>query len=75
MANKKYANAHVEDITRWLARRSLGGSSADFSETMKGLFNASSSVYMQATDETLSMLKWLRQFADALSKQEGQPGE
>ncbi len=68
---KPYANALVEDITRWLAKRSPGTSSEDFFETMNVLFNASSSAYMQATDETLSMLKWLRQFADALFKQEG----
>ena len=36
-----------------------------YSELMERLLVAPSPFYMAATDETLSMLRWLRQFADA----------
>lgn len=39
----------------------------DFRAAMEKLQSADSSLYMQATDETLAMLRWLRQFADAVS--------
>ena len=39
----------------------------DFRSAMERLQKVDSSFYMRATDETLAMLKWLRQFADAVS--------
>lgn len=39
----------------------------DFRSAMERLQQVDSGFYMRATDETLSMLKWLRQFADAVS--------
>lgn len=43
----------------------------DFRAAMERLQEADSSFYMAATDEVLAMLKWLRQFADALDKGAG----
>ena len=42
-----------------------------YPELMQRLLVAPSSFYMAATDETLSMLRWLRQFADALDSASG----
>jgi CRISPR-associated protein Cmr5 len=38
----------------------------DFPSAMERLQNVDSGFYMRATEETLAMLKWLRQFADAV---------
>jgi CRISPR-associated protein Cmr5 len=75
--NKNHATDLLKDILTWLARR-LGGIQlvdgerfprepvADFRNVLMALQLSDSALYMRATDETLSMLKWLRQFADAV---------
>ena len=59
-------------LFEWLHRRfpsQFGtGAGISFERIMKGLYGAPSSVYMQATQETLELLRWVRQFADALKK-------
>jgi len=69
-------------LCRWLGR-TLGGTpvterdrfppeqAADFSSVMAALHAAPSSLYLRATDESLALLRWIRQFADARKAMEG----
>ncbi|MCK9214086.1 MAG: type III-B CRISPR module-associated protein Cmr5 [Rhodoferax sp.] len=63
-ANKKPAELLLADMLQWLAERKLVPN--NFSAAMTAFFGAPSQEYMRATDEVLAMLKWLRQFADAV---------
>lgn len=72
--NKRPADALNEAINGWLATRLMAGAAfkpvpKSYPEMMERLLKAPSSFYMQATDETLAMLKWLRQFAAAIDKE------
>ena len=60
--NKDHANALVADLLGWFHQRL--DMPANFVQTMTALQGADSATYMQATDEALEFLKWLRQFAD-----------
>ncbi len=63
-------------LCHWLGR-TLGGiavteadkfpqeAAADFQNVMTALYNARSDLYMRATSETMALLRWIRQFADA----------
>lgn len=62
--NQKPAAALLGDLLGWLANRKLVPN--DFGTAMDRFFGATSIDYMRATDETLQMLKWLRQFAAAV---------
>jgi hypothetical protein len=42
---------------------------------MQWLYTMPSSTYMQVTREALAMLRWLRQFADALKKEDEPAGK
>jgi CRISPR-associated protein Cmr5 len=67
--NDEAAGAIVVDIIEWLSLQSPQQfSSPSFESGMKCLYSMPSESYMQATCETLAMLRWLRQFADALKK-------
>lgn len=69
-------------LCRWLGR-TLGGTpipqrqpfpredEANFSTVMSALHAAPSSLYLRATDESLALLRWIRQFADARKAMEG----
>lgn len=59
---KSHADALVNDLLGWFQKR--WDMPADFARIMTGLQQAPSATYMQATDEALEFLKWLRQFAD-----------
>ncbi len=59
---KSHADALVDDLLSWFQKR--WEMPADFARVMTGLQQAPSATYMQATDEALEFLKWLRQFAD-----------
>ncbi len=63
-SNQKPATLILSDILGWLAKRQIVPNS--FPVAMKAFFDSGSQDYMRATDETLAMLKWLRQFADAV---------
>ncbi len=72
-SNKEEAELLLSNILSWIHEAKVfpvapGNVQArnEFPETMGALFKASSIDYMRATQETLSMLRWLRQFADAL---------
>lgn len=63
-------------LTKWLGR-TLGGTPvnegerfphepvADFQLVLAALYNSPSDLYMRATSETMALLRWIRQFADA----------
>jgi CRISPR-associated protein Cmr5 len=79
--DKKHATAVLTDIAGWIAQTKILDSvdapglpaaqardpeAVLFAQIMHRLQHAKSVTYMRATDETLAMLKWLRQFADAV---------
>ena len=68
---KDPANALNEAINGWLAMRFMADTAfkpapRSYADVMERLLKAPSAFYMQATDESLAMLRWLRQFADAV---------
>ena len=65
-SNDRAASVLLEDLLGWLAKRQIVP--ADFPSAMNAFFNAGAQDVMRATDETLAMLRWLRQFADAVEK-------
>lgn len=65
-SNKVPAQALAADVIGWLAKRRYVPN--DFGQAMKHFSQIQSLGYMRATDETLAMLKWLRQFADAVDE-------
>lgn len=74
-ASKKGAtDALLDDLIRWLSQRiwrqSLhqGQGSRVFGELMKQLQSADTATYLHATDEALEILKWIRQFVDAVNR-------
>jgi CRISPR-associated protein Cmr5 len=66
--NKDPAQALLLDVLGWLATRQ--GVPSSFPEAMKRFFGDKAQDVMRATDETLAMLRWLRQFADAVAEAE-----
>lgn len=73
--NGKKEQAHhalLDDVTRWLAIRiwnqqlGRGQGLQTFSPFMAGLQGADSQTFVRATDEALEILKWIRQFVDAV---------
>jgi CRISPR-associated protein Cmr5 len=70
------ARAIALDIIEWLPLQTPKQASADpFESAMKSLYAMPSMKYMQATREALAMLRWLRQFADALKKEDEPAGK
>ena len=72
---KHPASALNQAISAWLVQRFAGDAAMKplpkhYPELMDRLLGAPSAFYMAATDETLAMLKWLRQFADATDSAE-----
>lgn len=68
---KDPASALNDAICRWLAVRFVADAAFkpapnSFADVMERLLKAPSAFTMQATDEALAMLRWLRQFADAV---------
>lgn len=68
---KEPASALNEAINGWLAKRFAADAAfkpapKSYADVMERLLKAPSAFYMQATDESLAMLRWLRQFADAV---------
>lgn len=72
---KSRGNAHatqlMNDILGSLAHRAGQKGTPPFAAAMAGFQAMDSRDYMRATDEALAMLKWLRQFADAVSDSTG----
>ena len=70
-ATVPHAAALRDNILAWLAERFKDEKAyqplpKDFRSAMERLQSVDSGFYMRATEETLAMLKWLRQFADAV---------
>ena len=71
-SKKKPHTSFLENnVLAWLAirfkdERAFQPLPTNFNTAMERLLKADSGFYMRATDETLAMLKWLRQFADAV---------
>ena len=63
-SNQKPAELMLADMLGWLAKRQMVPNG--FSDAMTTFFGIGSQDYMHATEETLAMIKWLRQFADAV---------
>lgn len=63
-SNERAASVLLEDMLGWLGKRQIVP--ADFSSAMSAFFNAGAQDVMRATDEMLAMLRWLRQFVDAV---------
>jgi CRISPR-associated protein Cmr5 len=63
--DKDHATVLMNDILAWLAQRYQVPNA--FEKAMAHFFSGDSASYVRATDETLAMLKWLRQFADAVN--------
>jgi CRISPR-associated protein Cmr5 len=59
----------LNNLTKWLGIRFMSiaenAPPPHFELLMAGLYNSDSSTYMQATNETMALLRWIRQFADA----------
>jgi len=69
--SKAHATQLMNDMLGWLVLRFKDDPGfkplpTDFRSAMERLQKADSGFYMRATDETLALLKWLRQFADAV---------
>lgn len=67
-SNSKAAQLLLDDLLQWIAKVHKIPLPVDFSSTMPVLFEATSLDHIRITQEVLSMLRWLRQFADALKK-------
>lgn len=52
-------------LCEWLHHRSIV-QQADFAGLMTVLYEADSTTFRRATEETLALLKWIRQFAAAV---------
>jgi CRISPR-associated protein Cmr5 len=69
--DKAHATQLMKDILGALAHLDGQKEIPPFAEAMQRFQIMDSRAYMRATDETLAMLKWLRQFADAVSDSTG----
>jgi CRISPR-associated protein Cmr5 len=62
----------LDHVSRWLASQiwnqklSPGQGEQTFVAFMGGLYDTDSETYRRATDEALEILKWIRQFVDAV---------
>jgi len=69
--NSSPASVIGNNVLAWLVirfkdERAFQPLPSNFNTAMERLLKADSGFYMRATDEALAMLKWLRQFADAV---------
>lgn len=72
--NKEHFAQLNRHICHWLGERFEGkdhfpkrGAQRDFESIMKALHESEPLVYRQATEEVMALLKWIRQFASAVS--------
>lgn len=76
----------LHDLCQWLGR-TLGDAGlangsrfptaqqASFDKVMNALYQAPSDLYMRANSETMALLRWLRQLADARKSQAASEGD
>jgi len=60
--DKTHHKLLLGDLRTWMGKQC--SMPEEYSALMKELFVAKSSEYRQATEETMHLLRWLRQFAD-----------
>ena len=67
--DKAHHKALAGHLRRWIMVRRPGGADKDpgFAPLMSILLKADSPTYRQATEESLLLLRWIRQFAAALN--------
>ena len=72
---KEHATLLMQDILNWLSRVNAqyadGAPPLAFEAAMQAMQGADSITYMRLTDESLALLKWLRQFADSVGTSQG----
>jgi CRISPR-associated protein Cmr5 len=79
-ASKKEAHEMLlNDVCAWFGRRFAGRKEYQpaphhFAQVMAQLQGQSSAFYLEATDEALAILKWIRQFVDAVPQRENDHG-
>ena len=81
LASKERLSAHGklrDDLCRWLGQRFAGHpefqpASGQYPDVMERLHKGSSALYMEATNEALAILKWIRQYVDAVPSARGTP--
>ncbi len=66
--NKHHHEALNRHIFTWLARRFPDAKPGDFTSAMKFLHGTTSLSYRQATEETMELLRWIRQLAAAVKE-------
>lgn len=67
-SKKDHHAALAEHICEWLKRHcGVAVGDASYKGVMEGLFKANPALYRRATDETLALLRWIRQFAAAIN--------
>lgn len=64
---KQHHRQLLAHIMTWLKGRFAKIAVPDFAHTMQFLCGSSSAEYRRATEETLELLRWIRQFAPAVS--------
>ena len=64
--NKEHHLALNGHLCEWLRRRGIA-QQADFASVMTVLHGADATTFRHATEETLALLKWIRQFAAAVA--------
>ncbi|MDQ6951765.1 MAG: type III-B CRISPR module-associated protein Cmr5 [Mariprofundales bacterium] len=60
---KEHHQLLCNDILQWLAKEL--SISEEYGAVMEKMFHSDSATYRCATDETMQLLRWLRQFADS----------
>ena len=55
----------LESIRKWLKEQKLLADEKDFKDVMQELYKMDSLKYQRATEESLAILRWIRQLADA----------
>ncbi len=67
---KKGKDLHARELNRalctWLAEKTRAVVAPDYPAVMEGLHGAGPAQYLQATEEALEILRWIRQFAPTL---------
>lgn len=63
---KKHHLALNQHLCEWLRQRGIVPQ-ADFASVMGALHGADAATFRRATEETLALLKWIRQFAAAVA--------
>lgn len=65
--DKRHYHELSKHLRRWMMKRAGGnGQDPGFQPMMQALLGATPADYRRATDETLLILRWIRQFAAAL---------